>query len=137
VLLPTLSEPRRSAINKSIPDRTRVLAITAFDFRSRAFQSASRHIRALRHRRAGITSVRPSALHSVTNVRTAFAGVPMESVDLQEAAPEPISIARCRELLGDEAEAMSDQDVENMRRHAHAMACIMLELYQEHCRRPN
>jgi len=57
----------------------------------------------------------------------------MEYVEHTEPTPEPISIARCRELLGDEAESMTDQDMEDVRRHAETMACIVLEIYQEHC----
>ena len=36
----------------------------------------------------------------------------MDFVDRADDRPEPISIARCRELLGDEADTMTDQDVE-------------------------
>jgi hypothetical protein len=59
----------------------------------------------------------------------------MEYVEHAEPTPEPISIARCRELLGDEAESMTDQDVEDVRRHAQTMAAIV-QMYQEHCRFP-
>ena len=52
----------------------------------------------------------------------------MEYVEHTEPTPEPISIARCRELLGDEAESMTDQDMEDVRRHAETMACIVLEI---------
>ena len=45
--------------------------------------------------------------------------------------PEPISITRCRELLGEDAELMSDQDVEDIREHAETMARIVVEMYQE------
>ena len=55
----------------------------------------------------------------------------MEFVERAEAAPEPISIARCRELLGEEAESMTDQEVAFIRRHAETMACIVVEMYQE------
>jgi hypothetical protein len=48
----------------------------------------------------------------------------------------PIPIARCRELLGEDAESMTDQDVEGIRRHAESMACIVVEMYQEHRRFP-
>ena len=48
----------------------------------------------------------------------------------------PISIARCRELLSDEAESMTDQDVEDIRRHAETMACVVVEMYQKGCRIP-
>ena len=55
----------------------------------------------------------------------------MEYVEHAEPRPEPISIARCRELLGEDAESMTDQDVEDIRRHAETMACIVVEMYQE------
>ncbi|MBY0497362.1 MAG: hypothetical protein K2Y23_24435 [Cyanobacteria bacterium] len=61
--------------------------------------------------------------------------VPMEyDVERADSRPEPISIARCRELLGEAAESMTDQDIEDVRRHAETMACIVVEMYQEHCR---
>jgi hypothetical protein len=58
----------------------------------------------------------------------------MEYVEQADPKPEPISIARCRELLGEDAELMSDQDVEDIRRHAETMAWIVVEMYQERCR---
>jgi hypothetical protein len=58
----------------------------------------------------------------------------MEYVEHAESRPQPISIARCRELLGKDAESMTDQDLEDIRRHAETMAYIVLETYQEHCR---
>jgi hypothetical protein len=45
-----------------------------------------------------------------------------------------ISIARCRELLGQDAESMTDHDVEKLRQHAHTMAWILVEMYEEHRR---
>jgi len=45
-----------------------------------------------------------------------------------------ISIVRCRELLGDEAQSMSDYDIAEIRRHALAMAHIVVEMYEEHCK---
>ena len=59
-----------------------------------------------------------------------------------ELAQEPddrsnsIPIARCRELLGDEAEALTDRKVALIRRHAETMACIVVEMYLEHTRIP-
>ena len=53
----------------------------------------------------------------------------MEFVEHAEDSPEPISIARCRELLGEEAESMTDQEVAWIRRHAETMACIVVEMY--------
>jgi hypothetical protein len=45
----------------------------------------------------------------------------------------PISIARCWELLGEDAESMTDHDIEDIRRHAEAMAGIVVEMYREQC----
>lgn len=58
----------------------------------------------------------------------------MEVVDRAEDIPQPISIARCRELLGEEAESMTDHEIALIRRHAEMMACIVVEVYQEQCR---
>jgi hypothetical protein len=58
----------------------------------------------------------------------------MEFVERAEHITEPIPIARCRELLGDEAESMSDQEIALIRHHAETMACIVVELYEEGCR---
>jgi hypothetical protein len=52
----------------------------------------------------------------------------MDLSERVEAAPEPISIQRCRDLLGDEAGALSDNDVRAVVRHADAMARILLVL---------
>ena len=58
----------------------------------------------------------------------------MEYVEHPDPKAEPIPIARCRELLGEDAESMSDQDIEAIRQHAETMACIVVEMYQEQCR---
>jgi hypothetical protein len=55
----------------------------------------------------------------------------MELVEHTDDRPEPISMARCRELLGEEAESMTDHEVALIRRHAETMACIVVEMYQE------
>jgi hypothetical protein len=85
-------------------------------------------------RRADFRSARLSALQCLTNVCSGFAGVLMEYVEHADARPGPISIARCRELLGEDAKSMSDQEVEEIRRHAEAMACIVVEMYQDQVR---
>ena len=46
----------------------------------------------------------------------------MEFVERADDRPERISIARCRELLGEEADSMTDEDVDLVRRHAETMA---------------
>ena len=55
----------------------------------------------------------------------------MEFVEHADDGPEPISIARCRKLLGVDAESLTDQDIEDIRRHAETMAHIVVEIYQE------
>ena len=55
----------------------------------------------------------------------------MEHVTSVDVALDSISIMRCRELLGDEAEALSDQEVDLMRRHADAMAHVLVEIFLE------
>lgn len=45
-----------------------------------------------------------------------------------ESLPEPISVLRCRELLGDEADRLSDEEVREVARHADAMARILITL---------
>ena len=52
----------------------------------------------------------------------------MDVSERVDAAPEPISIQRCRQLLGDEADALSDDDVREIVRHADAMARILIVL---------
>ncbi len=42
---------------------------------------------------------------------------------------DPISIARCRELLGDEAVGLSDEEVDEIRRHAETMAHVVIEVF--------
>jgi hypothetical protein len=44
---------------------------------------------------------------------------------------EDISVERCRELLADEAERLSDEDVARIGRHAEAIAHILIELFLE------
>ena len=58
----------------------------------------------------------------------------MEFTERADDRPEPISLERCRELLGEEAESMTDQEVASIRRHAETMTCIVFEMYQEGCR---
>ena len=60
----------------------------------------------------------------------------MDVVDRGDERPEPISIARCRELLGDEADKLTDQDIELIRRHAETMAQVVVEMFVENRRIP-
>jgi len=54
----------------------------------------------------------------------------MEFVARADDRPEPLSIARCRELLDEDADEMTDDDVERVRRHAETMAAIVVELFE-------
>jgi len=60
----------------------------------------------------------------------------MDFVDREDDRPEQISIARCRELLGDEADTLTDQDIELARRHAETMAQVVVEMFVESRRIP-
>ena len=52
----------------------------------------------------------------------------MDVPECAEGIPEPISIGRCRELLGHEADALTDDEVMDIARHAEAMAHILIAL---------
>jgi len=52
----------------------------------------------------------------------------MDAAERIESAPEPIAIARYRQLLGDEAMSLSDDDVRELVRRADAMARILIAL---------
>jgi hypothetical protein len=47
----------------------------------------------------------------------------------QDVNQQPMSIARCREILGAEADELSDADVEQINRHAEVMAHVVLEMF--------
>jgi hypothetical protein len=52
----------------------------------------------------------------------------MADLSERERVPEAIPIARCRELLGEEAEGLADDEVDEIRRHAQAMAHLVVEI---------
>ena len=52
----------------------------------------------------------------------------MEEIISAEAS-DPISIDRYRELLGDEAVDLSDEEVDRIRQHAEAMAHVLIEVF--------
>jgi hypothetical protein len=60
----------------------------------------------------------------------------MELAENSDDQPHSIPIGRCRELLGDEAEALTDQEIAVIRRHAETMACMVVEMYLERARIP-
>jgi hypothetical protein len=55
----------------------------------------------------------------------------MEHEHADETTFESISIARCRNLLGDEAEGLSDQEVDLIRHHADAIAHVLVQMFLE------
>ena len=52
----------------------------------------------------------------------------MDAIDRADQEPEPISLARCRELLGDDADMMSDDEILAVARHAESLAHVVIEL---------
>ena len=60
----------------------------------------------------------------------------MDNADPADARPDSISLGRCREMLGDEANTMSDQEVDLIRQHADAVAHILVEIFLENRTRP-
>jgi hypothetical protein len=50
---------------------------------------------------------------------------------IEVASPPEAAIARCRELLDDEARGLSDEDVDAIRHHPHAMAHLLVEIFQQ------
>ena len=52
----------------------------------------------------------------------------MADLNEHEHVPEAIPIARCRELLGDGADGLSDDEVDEIRRHAQTMAHLLIDL---------
>jgi hypothetical protein len=52
----------------------------------------------------------------------------MDVTDRAEQKPEPISVERSRELLGDDADTLSDEEVLVVARHAEALAYVVIAL---------
>jgi hypothetical protein len=52
----------------------------------------------------------------------------MEEPRISEAEQGQIPLDLCRELLAGEAESLSDEEVELIRRHAGAMAHLLIEI---------
>jgi hypothetical protein len=53
----------------------------------------------------------------------------MERAHPPEVAADSISIARYRELLGRDADGLSDDEVDLIRQHADAMAHVIVEIF--------
>jgi hypothetical protein len=52
----------------------------------------------------------------------------MDVPDRAEQQPEPISVARCRELLGEDADPLTDEEVLVVARHAESLAHVLIDL---------
>ncbi len=48
--------------------------------------------------------------------------------DPHRSSEDVLPLARCRELLGDEAVGVSDEELDRVRRHAHALAHVLIEI---------
>src|SRR5688572_24381206 len=80
----------------------------------------------LQHRRIEPKSQTAPRIHESS--RLAFKGSAMDVSDRAEQEAEPISAARCRELLGDDADTISDEEVLAVARHAESLAHVVIEL---------
>src|SRR5687768_10618970 len=68
----------------------------------------------------------PSAPLTITN--RARVGDAMDVPEPADITPEQNTISRFREVLGDEADALSDDEVRDIARHAEAMAHTLIAL---------
>ena len=55
----------------------------------------------------------------------------MEHLHGAEVMLDVTVVARCRALLGDEAEGLSDREVDRIRQHAETMARLIVEIFLE------
>lgn len=63
-------------------------------------------------------------------------GPAMEQINSADLTADEISLDRCRELLGDEAAGLSDEQVDRIRQHAETMAHVLIEIcLQDHSTR--
>ena len=67
---------------------------------------------------------------------TAFDGRVWTTSSIAKPTPKKRTFDRCRELLGDEAAELSDEQVDTIRRHAHAMAHVLVEMFRSPNRTP-
>ena len=52
----------------------------------------------------------------------------MDVPERADYTPKPISVARCRDVLGDESNALTDEEVLDIARHAEAVAHLLIAL---------
>lgn len=55
----------------------------------------------------------------------------MEEIFSDAAPTDEISIERCRELLGDEAAGLGDEEIDRIRRCADTIARLVIEVFFE------
>ena len=79
---------------------------------------------------AALTGPRSSPKGHLRDGPASVVWAAMEEITLPDAADQ-ISIARCRELLGDEAVDLSDEEVDRVRQHADALAHVLVEIILE------
>ena len=91
---------------------------------------AQRRIRAPRLRRVDRHIDAPERAHPIHTTRVQW-GTAMDVPEPAEVSAEPISIVRCRDLLGDEAETLSDDEVLKVARHAEAVARVLIALARQ------
>ena len=48
--------------------------------------------------------------------------------DAHQSSEDVLPLARCRELLGEEAAGVSDEELARVRRHADALAHVLIEI---------
>jgi hypothetical protein len=110
------------------PDHSTLVAVQrpAHDLSVLRFMPASGPHPHSRHRTAPNRQSAAPIHHESS--RLALKGSAMDALDRAEQEPEPISIARCRELLGDDADMMSDEEVLAVARHAEALAHILIAM---------
>jgi hypothetical protein len=90
---------------------------------------SSPHPRSHGHRRVDRSIDAPErATHQTRTSRLAFKGSAMDVPDHAEQEREAISVARCRELLGDDADALTDEEVLLVARHADSLAHVLIDL---------
>ncbi len=64
--------------------------------------------------------------------QTNQASLAMEEPRTSDGERDPIPIDTCRRLLADEAEGLSDEDIDRLRRHAASLAHVLIEIALEH-----
>ena len=53
----------------------------------------------------------------------------MEPIDSTTVSSDDISVDRCRALLGDEADVLSDAEIELIKRHAETLARVVIDVF--------